>query len=119
MPVLNPTDKPMVHRKGRKVAYTLPATREVIDLNVAEDRCPQAECQGCQETKVNKVEGELKSIASSFNSEASLSSSRSFFPGQEELKQPDLTDLKNRLTAKQLDKLRTVLIENASVFAKN
>ena len=32
---------------------------------------------------------------------------------------PDLSDLKHRLTAKQLVKLRSVLVENASVFEKN
>ena len=32
---------------------------------------------------------------------------------------PDFSDLKDRLTARQLDKLRSVLVENASVFVKN
>ena len=32
---------------------------------------------------------------------------------------PDLSDLEDRLATKQLERLRSVLIENASVFAKN
>ncbi len=71
---------------------------------------------------MGKVEGTVKSIASSINSEATLSSGRSFFPGKEELKQPDalpdLSDLSDKLTTKQLERLRSVLIENASVFTK-
>ncbi len=110
--VLNTTDKQMVLRKGQKIAYALPAKSKVAEVNVAENSCPKAESQGCQGSRVDNVEGELKSIASLINSEATLSSGRSFFPGKEKLKQPDvipdLFDLKNRLTAKQLDKLRTV-----------
>ena len=121
--MLNPTDREMVLRKGQKVAYALPAKSEVIELNVTEADCSQTGCQGCQDRKTNRGEGELKSITPSINSEATLSSGRSFFPGKEELKQtdvlPDLSDLKDRLTAKQLDKLRSVLVEIASVFAKN
>ena len=47
----------------------------------------------------------------------------SFFPGKEELKQPDvlpdLSDLKDKLATKQLERLRSVLVGNASVFSKN
>ncbi len=105
VPILNPTDKQMTLRKGPKVAYALPAKSEVIDLNVDETHCPQKGRQGCQDREVNKVEGAVKSITSSINSEAMLSTGRSFFPGKEELKQsdvlPDLSDLKDRLTTKQ------------------
>ena len=123
VPMLNPTDKQVTLRKGQKVAYALPAKSEVIDLNVDETHCPQKGCQGCQDKNVNEVEGTVKSIASSIISEATLSSGRSFFPGKEELKQPDvlpdLSDLKDKLTTNQLERLRSVLVENASVFAKN
>ena len=123
VPLLSPTNREMVLRNCQKVASALPAKSEVIDLNVTEADCFQTGCQGCQDRKTIKGEGESKSISSSINSEATLSSGRYLFPGTEELKQPDvppdLPDLKDRLTAKQLDKLRSVLVENASVFAKN
>ena len=97
----------MVLRKVQKVANALPARSEIIDLNVAESDCLNSGCQSCENMNLNKVESGLKSISSSINSEATLSSGRSFFPGKEELQQmdvlPDLTELKDRLTAKQLD----------------
>ncbi len=123
VPMLNPTDKQMTLRKGQKVAYALPAKSEVIDLNVVEANCRKERCQDCQDRKVSKVEGTVKSIASSINSETTMSSGRSFFPGKEELKQPDvlpdLSDLEDKLSTKQLERLRAVLVENTSVFAKN
>ncbi len=105
------------------MAYALPAKSEVIDLNGAEAICPREGCQGCQSRKVNKIQGTVKSITSSINSEATISSGRSFFPGKEELKQPDvlpdLSEQEDKLTTKQMERLRSVLVENASVFAKN
>ena len=79
VPVLNPTDKQMVLRKGQEVAYALPGRSEVMDLSVAENSCPHTEGQGCQESKVNKVEGEVKSFASSISSEATMFSGCSLF----------------------------------------
>ncbi len=121
--MLNPTDNQMTLRKGQKVVYALPAKSEIPDLNVEEKRCSQEVCRGCQNGGVDKIEGRIKSVASSINSEATMSSGRSFFPGKEELKQPDvlpdLSELEDKLTTKQLQKLRSVLLENSSVFAKN
>ncbi len=47
VPMLNPTDKELVMRPGQKVAYALPAFRELVDTTERLRDCLDERCKAC------------------------------------------------------------------------
>ncbi len=122
VPMLNPTDKEIFMRPGQKVAYALPAYTELLDVKETAEKCANEGCQVCVDKHEERPQ-RIKSVCSSQGSMSSTPSGRSNFPAKYEVEKvellPELTELSDRVTPAQLERLKAVLEANATVFAKN